>query len=78
MTFVLAFTRILFFLARNWTWLLVASVIGSLALLYQPALWALMADSLPEDERGKYMALSNTVSGIFGMLGPALAAWLSR
>ncbi|HIE23034.1 MAG TPA: MFS transporter [Candidatus Korarchaeota archaeon] len=58
--------------------LLVARVIASVALLYQPALWALMADSLPEQERGRYMALSNTISGVFGMLGPAVAAWIVK
>ncbi len=78
MTFTLAITRLLFSIAKDWTWLLVARVIASIALLYQPALWALMADSLPEGERGRYMALSNTISGIFGMLGPAIAAWMVK
>ena len=78
MTFTLALTRLLFSVAKDWTWLLVARVIASIALLYQPAIWALMADSLPEGERGRYMALSNTISGFFGMLGPAIAAWIVK
>ncbi len=78
MTFTLALTRLLFSIAKDWTWLLIARMIASVALLYQPAIWALMADSLPEGERGRYMALSNTISGVFGMLGPAIAAYIVK
>ncbi|RLG41494.1 MAG: hypothetical protein DRO05_03770 [Thermoproteota archaeon] len=78
MTFTLAVTRLLFYFAKDWTMLLLARVIASIALLYQPAIWALMADSLPEGERGRYMAISNTISGIFGMLGPAAAAFIVK
>ena len=75
MTLVFGMTNLIFAVAKSWSHLLVANMIRGAALLYQPALDAIMADSLPSRIRARYMSFSDTVTGFSTLFGTVLAAW---
>lgn len=52
LTFGVALSFIFFAVAPSWEFILIGAVIQNLCLLYQPALNAMMADSLPPEKRG--------------------------
>ncbi|MCS7102401.1 MAG: MFS transporter, partial [Candidatus Korarchaeum sp.] len=60
-------------LAPDWRFLLIGSVINSLALMYQPALMALVGDILPEERRGSSISIMNAPSQLLSLTGPPLA-----
>ena len=64
MTFALALSYLLYALAFSWEVILVGAVLQGLFLVYQPALWAIMADSLPPEKRGVGYALSHLVGAV--------------
>ena len=64
MTFALALSYLLYALAFSWEVILVGAVLQGLFLVYQPALWAIMADSLPPERRGVGYALSQLVGAV--------------
>ena len=76
MTFVVSLSFLLYSYAPNWEWLLIGTFISSLALLYQPAIWGIMADSAPKKNRGKLFALYNVVPGILSAIAPIFAIYL--
>ncbi len=73
MTMVYGLASVLYAVARDWTWILAASVLSSLALLYQPAIQAILADTLPPEVRGRGLSLANMVSQLASLAGPPLA-----
>ncbi|NIN64746.1 MAG: MFS transporter, partial [Anaerolineae bacterium] len=52
MTFGIALSFILYAVAPSWHWILLGAAINSLCLIYQPALMAMIADSVPSERRG--------------------------
>ncbi|MDK2464985.1 MAG: MFS transporter [Candidatus Korarchaeota archaeon] len=76
MTAVYAFASLLYALARDWTWILAAEVISSATLLYQPAIAAILADSLPSEIRGRGISAARTAATLSSLAGPPLAAFL--
>ncbi len=52
MTFALAGSYLIFVLAPTWKVLLVGAVVEGLSLIYIPAIYAMLADSLPQEKRG--------------------------
>jgi len=76
MTAVYAFASLLYALARDWTWILAAEVISSATLLYQPAIAAILADSLPSEVRGRGISAARTAATLSSLAGPPLAAFL--
>ena len=75
MSFLLAFSNILFILATNWVHVLIGSIISSFSLIYIPAITAITADSLPQDKRGLGFSISRMI-GIFSVVSPAIASFL--
>jgi len=73
MTMLFALSYIFFILAPDWRFLLIGSVINSLALMYQPALMALVGDILPEGRRSSGISVMNAPSQILNLAGPPLA-----
>ncbi|MEM2378064.1 MAG: MFS transporter, partial [Candidatus Korarchaeum sp.] len=73
MTMLFALSYLLFIIAPDWRFLLIGSVINSLALMYQPALMALMGDILPEGRRGSSISIMNAPSQLLNLAGPPLA-----
>jgi MFS family permease len=51
MTFVAAFARFFYAYAPSWEWILVGAGVAGFCSIYQPALNAIVADSLPEEKR---------------------------
>ncbi len=77
MTFALAVSYLLYALAPTWKLILVGAVLQGLFLVYQPALWAILADSLPSGKRGLGFALSYVV-GAVSIASPVVAGYLVK
>ncbi len=76
MTVLAGLSNYLMAIAPDWKWVLWGNVAESLALLYQPAIQALLADSLPPERRGRGITLTQTPSQVLSLLGPPLATVL--
>jgi len=75
MTFGVALSYIFYGLAPTWHFILFGAVFGNLCLIYQAALWAITADSLPPEKRG--MGFSTTMFvNIVSLLSPLVAGFL--
>jgi MFS family permease len=75
MSFAAALTYLPYAYAPNWQWIFVAAILSSMALVYQPALMAAFADSIPPERRGRGYALSNFLPGIFCVFAPSVAGY---
>ncbi len=73
MTIAYGISILMYVFARDWTWILLGSILSSLALMYQPALQAIMFDSLPPDKRGKGISIANAPSQLASLAGPPIA-----
>jgi MFS family permease len=82
MTFGMAFTFLFFVLApfwlitAQWHLILVGTIAQSLCLIYQPALFAMVQDSLPPERRGVGSSLIEMIHGTFNTPGPAIGGLL--
>ncbi len=76
MTFVYSSALFLYALAPDWRWVFAASIITSICLLYQPALSAILSDSMPPEKRGLGFALSELLPELVGLPAPLLAMYL--
>lgn len=59
MTFAISATYLLFAVAPNWQFFMIAVVLQNIFHIYQPALQALVADSTPPEKRGLYFSMVN-------------------
>lgn len=76
MTFVMALSNLFFALAPSWHFILIGTIIHSLCLIYQPALFAMVQDSLPPERRGMGSSIIQLIHGTFNTPGPAIAGLL--
>lgn len=76
MTSVYSLAYFLFAIAVDWRWALVAYIISAFCLIYQPALWAILSDSLPPERRGVGLTLASLIPELVGLAGPPLALFL--
>jgi MFS family permease len=76
MTFGLAFSYVFFALAPSWHFILIGTVVQSLCLIYQPALFAMVQDSLPAERRGVGSSLIQMIHGTFNTPGPVIGGFL--
>jgi len=76
MTFSISFSYLLYIFAPDWRFVLVGMIISNLSLIYQPALQAIHADSIPPEKRGMGFAASNMVPQIPTIFAPAVAGVL--
>lgn len=82
MTFGMAISFLFFALAPFWQltspWhlILIGTIVQSLCLIYQPALFALVQDSLPPERRGVGSSLIQMIHGTFNTPGPAIGGLL--
>jgi MFS family permease len=76
MTFGAGLANILFALAPSWHFALIGAVIFNLCLIYQPALLAIMADSLPPEKRGIGFSIMQ-ITGVVSIVSPLVASLLS-
>lgn len=76
MTFSISLSYLLYIFAPDWRFVLVGMIISNLSLIYQPALQAIHADSIPPERRGMGFAASNVVPNIPTIFAPMVAGWL--
>jgi MFS family permease len=76
MTFIMALSNLFFAFAPSWEFILIGSIIHSLCLIYQPALFAMVQDSLPPERRGMGSSLIQLIHGAFNTPGPIIAGLL--
>lgn len=88
MTFGLAFSFIFFALAPSepfnfmgmtwygWHFILIGMTVQGLCLIYQPALFAMVQDSLPPERRGVGSSLIQMIHGTFNTPGPVIGGLL--
>jgi MFS family permease len=71
MSFFLALNALIYAFARDWRWILVGSILNSIASgLRQPAFSSLIADSTDEENRAQSYAIWAIVPPIFGLASP--------
>jgi MFS family permease len=82
MTFGIALSFLFFVLAPFWSFtaawhlILVGTIVQSFCLIYQPALFAMVQDSLPPGQRGVGSSLIEMIHGTFNTPGPAIGGLL--
>lgn len=76
MTFVMAFSHLFYALAPTWHFILIGTIVSSLCLIYQPALFAMVQDSLPAERRGMGSSIIQLIHGAFSTPGPIIAGFL--
>jgi MFS family permease len=76
MTFGLAFSYVFFAFAPSWHFILIGATIQGLCLIYQPALFAMVQDSLPPERRGVGSSLIQMIHGTFNTPGPVIGGLL--
>lgn len=76
MTFSIAFSYIFYVFAPDWRFVLVGMIVANLGLIYQPALEAIHADSIPPEKRGMGFASSNVLPNIPTIFAPLVAGFL--
>jgi len=77
MTFGVALSYIFYALAPSWETILLGAVMQNLCLIYQPALFAMISDSLPPDRRGMGISITQLIASVSTTPGPAVAAYLN-
>ena len=65
MSFGIALSFLFFALAPTWEFILLGTISSSLCLIYQPALFAMVQDSLPPERRGMGSSLIELIHGTF-------------
>jgi len=73
MTYAMALSYAFYAFAPCWRLVLAGAIIGSLCLIYRPALNAIQADSIPPDKRGMGFAVSMVVPMLASSLSPTLS-----
>jgi MFS family permease len=76
MTFGMSLSYLFFALAPTWHFILLGSIVNSLCLIYQPALFAMFQDSLSPERRGMGSSIVQLIHGTFNTPGPVIAGFL--
>jgi len=75
-TFGLALPYLVLAVAPSWHFILIGVTLLNLFLVYQPALSAIMADSIPPEQRGMGFSIAMFVNNAASILSPAVAGFL--
>jgi len=76
MTFGVGLAYLFYALAPSWHLILVGAVVLNVCLIYQPALMAMVADSLPSERRGMGFSIINLIMYVSTTPGPVVAGIL--
>ena len=76
MTFGVALSYTLYALAPSWHLILIGAILTNVCLIYQPALMALIADSLPSKRRGVGYSIIMLISSVATTPAPIFAGLL--
>jgi DHA1 family multidrug resistance protein-like MFS transporter len=75
-TFGMAFSNLFYVFAPSWHFILVGVVLQNLFLVYQPALQAIISDSLPPERRGMGFSTLMFISNSASVFSPVVAGVL--
>jgi MFS family permease len=76
MTFGIAVSYLFYAFAPDWRLILVGVVVSNVCLIYQPALQAITADSIPPEKRGMGFAITQVIPSIATIPAPLIAGFL--
>lgn len=76
MTFGVAFSYIFYAIAPDWRLIIIGVILSNLCLIYQPALEAITADSIPSDKRGIGFAMARVIPSVPSIISPTIAGWI--
>jgi len=76
MTFGVAFSYLFYALAPSWHAILIGAVVSNLCLIYQPAIMAMIADSLSSERRGMGYSIIMLISSVSTTPAPIFAGLL--
>jgi MFS family permease len=74
-TFVAAFSYLIYAVAPDWRYIVLATVITNMSFVYFPALNALEADSIPEEHRGMGYAAAQMLPHVTSIGAPLVTAY---
>jgi DHA1 family tetracycline resistance protein-like MFS transporter len=74
MTFGLAFSYLFFVFAPSWQYIVVGMILQNLCLIYQPALMAMMIDSLPPEKRATGFNFQSVIASLVSLPAPLIMA----
>ena len=76
MTMVLGVSQFLVAIAPNWQFLIIAIMITNICWVFEPALWAMLADSISEQKRGTAFAFSSCLMFLPWAIMPSIGGYL--
>jgi MFS family permease len=76
MTFGVAFSSIFFVIAPSWPFIVIGTMLQNFCLLYQPALFAIMLDSVSPENRGAGFTLQSVITNLVGLPAVIIAGYL--
>lgn len=76
MTFGVAASYLFFIFAPSWQFILLGTLIQSFCLLYQPALFAIMLDSVSPENRGAGFTIQSVITSLAGLPASIIAGYL--
>jgi MFS family permease len=76
MTFGVAFAYLFFIFAPSWPFIVLGTIIQELCLLYQPALFAIMIDSVSPENRGAGFSMQAVITNLVGLPASLIAGYL--
>lgn len=76
MTFGVALSYVFFVFAPSWHFIVLGIMIQNFCLLYQPALFAIMIDSVSPENRGAGFTMQNVILNLVGLPASIIAGYL--
>lgn len=76
MTFGVALSSILFIVATSWEFIALGLMLQNFCLLYQPALFAIMLDSVDPEHRGAAFTIQPVITNLVGLPASIIAGFL--
>jgi MFS family permease len=76
LTFGVAFSYIFFVVAPSWPLIVLGTMIQNVCLLYQPALFAIMLDSVSPENRGAGFSMQAVITNLVGLPAAIIAGYL--
>ena len=76
MTFGVTFAYLFFIFAPSWPLIVFGTIIQSVCLIYQPALFAIMVDSVSPENRGAGFSMQAVITNLAGLPASLIAGYL--
>jgi len=76
MTIILGLSQFLVAIAPNWQFLILAIILTNICWIFEPAFWAILADSINEQKRGTAFAFYSCLSFLPWAIMPSIGGYL--